>query len=521
MNNTLIRALENPAVYPHPAEAVQRVETHISWVLLTGTHAYKIKKPMDFGFLNFTTLEARRYYCEEEVRLNRRTAPELYECIVSFCGTPESPVIHEGIRDDAFEYGIRMKQFRPDEVLDEVPIDHPDMPRWMDELADTLAALHASASVADGSVSFGDPDEVWAPVQQNFEQISPLLQDDQERRRLENIAAWARDTFERLAPLMAGRKARGFVRECHGDVHLGNVACVDNHIRLFDCIEFNESFRWTDTWCDLAFLLMDLEDRGRDDLASRVLNRYLEQTGDYEGLQLLAFYKSYRAMVRCKIALLTLANPELGPDSRRELEVRYTNYIELAERYMQLPKRFCIAMCGLSGSGKSTVSGELLETMHAIRIRSDVERKRLFGLSPRDNSQAAGKNIYTPEATQRTYDRVAELAGQVLDCGYPVIADATYLRRAERATIEQVAEDRAVPFVLVRCTAPEALIEKWLTERKARGEDPAEADVDVFRKQKTAMEALSEEENRHCLSVDTQDLKAIHVLAERLGVQFG
>ncbi|RMF15818.1 MAG: hypothetical protein D6758_09135 [Gammaproteobacteria bacterium] len=520
MSDTLIRALENPAVYPHPASSVQRIETHISWVLLTGEHAYKIKKPMDFGFLDFTTLEARKYYCEEELRLNRRTAPDLYETLVSFCGSPEAPEIREGIHADAFEYGLRMRQFSPDEVLDEIPLDHPKMPEWLDSLTESLARLHAGAPAAGADVPWGDPEEVFAPVQQNFDQIQPMLRDDSEKARLKTIEEWARDTYARLRPLMAQRKAEGFVRECHGDVHLGNVALMNGEVRLFDCIEFNESFRWTDTWCDLGFLLMDLEDRGRDDLAARVLNHYLEWTGDFEGLQLLAFYKSYRAMVRCKIALLTLANPELGPDSRRELEVRYSNYIELAERYMGLPNRFCIAMCGLSGSGKTTVSSELLETMHAVRIRSDVERKRLFGLEPLAVSADTGQNIYTPEATARTYERVAELSARVLEYGYPVIADATYLRREERARLEDVAEAHAVPFVLVRCTADDSLIEQWLEERKAQGRDAAEADVKVFRKQKAQLEELDEAEQRHCLTVDTTDLEAVRKLARRLGAQF-
>ncbi|AZZ94647.1 hypothetical protein EUZ85_29625 [Hahella sp. KA22] len=522
VSESLIKALQDPAVYGHPVTQFQLVETHISWVILTGPYAYKIKKPMDFGFLNFTDLERRRFYCEEELRLNRRLAPEIYQGLVRITGSEAEPSIDGD--GDVIEYAVKMKQFNPEDLLSKLPNDSDKLPRYLDALSQQLADFHMQESaVADGSCEFGDPEQVFAPVQQNFDQVRPMLSDPAELRQLEYIEGWAQSTYERLRPFLQSRKDKGFVRECHGDVHLGNVTLFEDKVTLFDCIEFNEDFRWTDVYNDLAFLMMDLEDRGMKHLSYRFLNKYLEITGDYVGAELLPFYKSYRAMVRCKVALFTLGAPGLSEEAKAEQVRKYRKYLELAESYMDVPTRFLLITHGVSGTGKSTITSRLLERLSAIRLRSDVERKRLFGFSNLDNTGASGSDqgIYNKDASIKTYTHLADTARALLHCGAAVIIDATFLRYDQRQQMEKVAEEEGVPFAVVDCRVPLDEIERRLNRRKEKNDDPAEADVEVMHKQLTRDEPFQEDELPHVLVVSTDSSEDIHTLTEKLVQRLG
>lgn len=504
MSSDLIAALQNPELYDHEVDGFQIMETHISWVILTGPYAYKIKKPMDFGFLNFTTLDKRRHYCHEELRLNRRLAPALYLDVLPISGTSESPVL--GGDGEAFEYAIKMAQFPQEGLLDQLQAQDKLTNDHIDALADQIAQFHQTIQPVAQDSALGSAAEAFAPMQQNFDQIRPLISDTDLLAQLDQLEAWTQDTYTRLQPVLEQRKAQGFVRECHGDIHLGNVTVYQNQVVLFDCIEFNDEFRWIDIINDIAFLVMDLEDRGLQSMANRALNAWLEATGDFEGLQLLTFYKAYRAMVRAKVALFTMGAPGMSDAAKAELMERYRRYANLAESCMAIPNRFMLIMHGVSGSGKTTVGNGIIEALGVIRIRSDVERKRLFGLAPTDKSHSdIDSGIYTDEATNQTYTRVGEIASQVLSFGYPVLIDATHLKQWQRQALQDSAEANGVPDLIVACEANIETIRRWLTERAEAGNDASEASLQVLDRQLASLEPLTEEEQQHTLVIHTEN----------------
>lgn len=511
MSQTLLNALQNPALFDHPVTGFKLIETHISWVLLTGDYVYKIKKSVNFGFLDYSTLEQREHFCKEELRLNRRLAPSLYIDVVTVRGSESSPSF-EGA-GPVIEYMVKTRQFKQEDLLGNMQRAGTLLPSHIDDLAETLAQFHGKIDRASLDSSWGEPEQVHAPVAQNFEQIRDLLSDPALLAQLEQLELWAHTTFQRLIPQLAQRKTDGFVRECHGDIYLDNVTIVDGEVTLFDCIEFNEAFRWIDVMSDVAFMTMDLEDRGLPSLAQRFVNAYLEHTGDYAGLNLLNYYKAYRAMVRAKVALLGLPQDGASEDARREVMARYQGYADLAERYTEIPKRFGLITHGVSGSGKSTLTLKLVEQLGVIRLRSDVERKRLFGAGKPGDAQA----LYSEQRSQQTYAQLAALAAQILAAGYPVVVDATYLKAQQRQVVQSLIEQQCAPYVIIHCQAPLETIEAWIAERARRGDDPSDATIEVVRQQLESTEPLSEQEAQHCLIVQTDQEDSMERLVETLG----
>jgi len=511
VSQTLLNALQNPALYDHPVSGFTLMETHISWVILTGDFVYKIKKPVNFGFLDYSSLEQRAHYCAEELRLNRRLAPDMYLDVIAIHGSDSAPSLTGD--GPIIEYMVKTRQFRQQDLLGNMQRAGTLAAEHIDSLAATLAGFHQRIDQAPQDAIWGEPDQVHAPVAQNFEQIRPLLSDPADLAQLDELEQWAHTTFQRLIPQLAQRKADGLIRECHGDIYLDNVTLIDGQVTLFDCIEFNDAFRWTDVMSDVAFMAMDLEDRGMPDLSQRFVNAWLEHTGDYAGLIVLNYYKAYRAMVRAKVALLGLGQRDLSEQQRNEVLVRYHGYTALAESYTQIPRRFGLLTHGVSGSGKSTLSVQLVSRLGMIRVRSDVERKRLFG---QDGSGQLDQDLYAPEQGQQTYARLAMLAAQVLAAGYPVVVDATHLLRAQRQLVRQAIEDQGAPCLILHCQAPLDTIEIWLNERQRKGGDPSDADIHVVRHQLEQLEPLDEQEQQITLTVATEQRGNIDQLTEQL-----
>ncbi len=520
MSTELINALQTPELYDHPVDQFQVIETHISWVILTGDYVYKIKKPVNFGFLDFTSLEQRAHFCREELRLNQRLAPALYLDVLPITGNADAPALNGD--GPIIDYAIKLRQFPQENLLDQVLARDALTPAHITELGRLIADFHQQIDTAPPESRFGTPDQVYAPVGQNFDQIRPMLDDPSLLKQLDHLQAWAESTFARLKDTFGHRKAEGFIRECHGDIHLGNITLVDGQVVLFDCIEFNDDFRWTDVACDLAFILMDLQSRGLQHYARQLLGEYLEVTGDYESLEILRFYKAYRAMVRAKIALFTRAAPGMPEEKQKELLESYAKYAELADSYTLLPNRVCFIGQGVCGSGKSTVGRILNEEFGALPLRSDVERKRLFQLPAKAASGSPlDGGIYTPEASARTYQRLEDLARMALMAGYPVFIDATNLAVAHRDRFQQVAEETGVASVLISCQTPEATVRQWVEAREKAGQDASEAGVAVLEKQLTALEPLTDEERTHAIIVDAANAESIAGLVARIRCKLG
>jgi aminoglycoside phosphotransferase family enzyme/predicted kinase len=470
------------------------IETHISWVLLAGELAYKIKKPLDLGFLDFSTLEKRRYCCAEEVRLNRRLAPQIYLDVVPVTGTEGAARI--GGDGPVLDWAVRMRAFPPEATLDrEAGLTGAQI----DAIADVVAHFHAEIEPAPADSPYGSPEAVMYPVRENFHQIRALTSDPDVLGSLDRLAAWSEAEGARLAGHFAARKAAGRVQECHGDLHLGNIAWVEAQPLIFDCIEFNPGLRFIDVVSEVAFLGMDLFSRQRPDLAWRFVNRWLEYTGDYEGLSALPFYQVYRAMVRAKVDFIRAAQGEAVAAGAA------LDYLRLAEWLSRPRHPALLIMHGVSGSGKTHLSQRVLERLGAIRLRSDVERKRLFGLAPLEDSARIPGGIYTEEASRRTFERLAQIAAGLLRQGYVVIADATFLRRPHRQAMIQVAETAGVPWRILSLEAPQAVLtERVRCRAEVRG-DASEATVAVLLRQIEEQEPFDAIETDHVLSFDGSD----------------
>ncbi|TRX72944.1 bifunctional aminoglycoside phosphotransferase/ATP-binding protein [Pseudomonas mangiferae] len=513
MSQALIAALQNPALYPHPVEQFQVIETHISWVLLTGPYAYKFKKPVNFGFLDFTRLEDRRHFCEEEVRLNQRLTENLYLEVLPITGSETEPrLAGDG---PAIEYALKMRQFSQSQLLAEVQARGELTPAHIDALARRIAEFHRETPQVAEDHPLCTPEAIIAPLRQNFEQIRPLLSEKADLLQLDALEAWAESSFLRLRPLLARRAQEGRIRECHGDIHLGNATLIDGDVVLFDCIEFNEPFRFIDIALDAAFLIMDLEDRNLKPLARRFLNAWLEHTGDHAALDLLNLYKAHRALVRAKVNLFRLGQ-ETDPVTRAVILRQYRGYAGLAESYSAIPSRFLAITHGVSSVGKSHVALRLVEALGAIRLRSDVERKRMFGEQRDTDKGQLAAGIYDAQSSEATYGRLHELAGLALRAGYPVVIDATYLRHAHRHAARKVAEATGTPFLILDCQAPEAVIAGWLEQRQAEGTDPSDATLDVIRAQQAGRDGLDEYEQAHSTRIDTHQASSLDTLVERI-----
>lgn len=513
MSQALIAALQNPALFAHPVKEFQVIETHISWVLLTGEYAYKIKKPMNFGFLDFTELSGRAHFCAEELRLNQRLTDDLYLEVLPITGSVEAPQL--GGDGAPIEYALKMRQFPQNQMLSTLQANGELTAAHIDQMARQIAQFHLAAPKVAVEHPLGTPDSVMAPVEQNFEQIRPFLSDKADLVQLDALQAWARSSFDRLHGLFETRKAEGFIRECHGDIHLGNATLIDGKVVIFDCIEFNEPFRLTDVYADTAFLAMDLEDRGLKSLARRFISQYLEITGDYAGLELLNFYKAYRALVRAKVALFSMPADADGVQRATTLR-QYRNYANLAESYSAIPSRLLAITHGVSAVGKSHVAMRMVEAVGAIRLRSDVERKRLFG---EQAEQAAGQlqqGIYADDASQKTYQHLHQLAGTILRAGFPVVIDATYLKQAQRQAAADVASETGVPFLILDCNAPDAVIASWLAQRQADQNDPSDATLEVVAAQQANRDPLTGEELLKAKRVETNESGSLDELVKQI-----
>ena len=499
--NRLVASLREPRRYPHPANRVEVLETHISYVLLAGEYAYKLKKPLDLGFLDYSSLEKRRVACEDELRLNRRTTPGLYLDVVPIGGTPEEPRLGEA---PAFEYAVKMRRFEQDAQLDRVVARRALTAGQLEVLARDLADFHARAAVAGDTPPLGHPEQLLATMEANSSGIEALVEAAGEREVLERLRGWTGRTYARLRDTLTARRAAGRVRECHGDLHLANLVLLEGRIAPFDCIEFSANLRWIDVMGEIAFLVMDLIDHGERALAHRFLDAYLAETGDYEGLAVLPFQLVYRAMVRALVACIRAHQPGLDVHGRTRADAEHLDYLHLAERLSTPGHPALVLMHGLSASGKSCTASRLVELAGAIRVRSDVERKRLHGLAWNAATRSGlDAGLYGPEETRRTYARLAELAGVILDAGYIAVLDATFLRREQRESLERLAALRRVPFLLISCTADEATLRRRIEARSASGADPSEATLEVLARQIATQEPLTGAERHQTAVVDT------------------
>jgi len=490
--NPVAEALRRPEAYPHPVETgtgIQVVETHISWIFLTGAYAYKLKKPVDLGFLDFSTLAQRHHCCLEELRLNRRLCPDLYlDVLPVTAGNGNCRIGGEGAVVDYVDRLLR---------------DHALTIDRIGEIATIVAAFHQAAHHADPDSPFGAPDVLLEPMIENLDITEQIVHSPGETAAMETIRRWTLGEHSRLSGFLRQRKASGFIRECHGDMHTGNMVIWNGRIVIFDCIEFNSKLSTIDVISDASFLFMDLEHSGQTALAWHFLNAWLAGTGDYAGLALLRLYCTYRAMVRAKVTAIRFSQEN---DSGKQASIldEHRSYLTLAQGYVHHALPVLVLMHGVSGCGKSVLASKLADTGGFVHLRSDIERKRLFGIAPEGKSAIAGIDIYTPLSTERTYGTLLDAAGSALSGGFTVIVDATFLRSEQRRPFIELAEKMNCRCRILCLHAPvETLIER-VRDRLLKGADPSEADPAVVEAQLRTVEAPAGNEKALCIGVDTQ-----------------
>jgi len=481
-------------------------ETHISWVILKGEYAYKIKKPVNFGFLNFSSLELRRHFCEEELRLNRRFSPELYLAVVPITRDEQGARL-EG-SGPTIDYAVKMRRFDEKQLLDNIAVRGELSHSLLRALARELAQLHSSLPTCHPDPASGEPGTPAAlhkAVEQNFQQIRNYPLPKAQLRRLEEVRQWSVQRYDELQPVLTQRVLDGWVIDGHGDAHLGNIALVDGTVRLFDCIEFNASFRIMDSVAEIAFLTMDLDARGYHHESHRLLTDYLEYRGDYAGLAPLDLYRSYFAMVRAKVSLLR-ESPQRTTITTADGYREFLRYLQLAQRYIEPNQCFLAITHGVSGTGKSTIAGALVAASGAVRIRSDVERKRLAGLLPEQRSEPQDEAVlYGSAMSRKTFTRLEVLAELAIKAGFPVIIDATFLHRHVRDSFHTLAHKLSVPFIIIDCLAQPGQLRQRLVERERQGQDASEAGVAVMEQQLGIDQALAGEELDYRLEADSSE----------------
>jgi len=501
-DNALIQGLLKPDIYCHETHSIRLLETHCAWVVLTGLYAYKIKKPVNFGFLDFSTLEKRKFYCEEELRLNRRFAPDIYLEVVTITGTRACPQINGD--GQALEYAVRMRQFPDNGLLSQLAARKELETGHIDQLIDNISDFHRHADKAGADDQFGNPEKIHHWVRENFQHIQPLLTSMNEKADVEQLQQWSEKQYMRLTTVLQQRKQSGAVRECHGDLHLGNITLIDGRVTPFDCIEFNPELRWIDVISEIAFVLMDLDERGLPRYSHRFLNGYLQQTGDYAGLVVLPYYQVYRAMVRAKVAKLRCQQTPSAATDHVHAEAEYRQYLQLALRYTARARAVMVIMRGLSGSGKSTVARDLCEQTGMIQLRSDVERKRQAGLAATATSHSGIDNgLYSSDKTTETYRQLGILAKSVLEAGYSALIDATFLKREHRDHFRAQAAASGTAFLIIECAAPDSELERRILTRQASQQDASEATLEVLHAQQALDEPLSDAEQPYLLRADT------------------
>ncbi|MEG5001913.1 bifunctional aminoglycoside phosphotransferase/ATP-binding protein [Microcoleus sp. B4-D4] len=504
----LIQQMLQPGFYPHSVtEPVQLIQTHASFVLLTGDYTYKIKKPVNFGFMDYSTLEKRQHFCTQELLMNRRTAPEIYLEVLSivqrgdlFKFVSDSAEITPA--EVAVEYALKMREFPQNSLFLSLLERGQLTEQLMAELGREVAKFHSTAITNSYIRTFGEVSQIRTAIDNNYLISQKYIGGPQTQTQYQETKDYTDAFFAKNPELFERRIANNKIRECHGDLHLRNIALWQDKILLFDCIEFNEPFRFVDVMYDVAFTVMDLESRGRRDLGNVFLNTYIEQTGDWEGLQVLPLYLSRQAYVRAKVTSLMLDDASVSTAQKAEISQTAANYYKQAWQYTKPRRGKLTLMSGLSGSGKSTVARYLAARTGAIQIRSDAVRKHLGGISL---NERGGQDLYSDEMTVQTYGRLLELGIILAERGWDVILDAKFDRQKLRTDAINLAQSHGLSWQIIYCTAPIAVLRERLQQRRG---DIADATAELLNSQQAEAEAFTEIEQISVNIIDTaQDLE--------------
>jgi len=465
MDEWALKSLLKPEVYPEPTSSVRLLQTHVSFLFITDNFVYKIKKPVDFGFLNFTTIDRRRFYCNEEVRLNRRLCPDTYLGVVAlresssgatFCGD-----------GNIIDYAVKMKRLPDERMLDRMLAEGRVTEDDIRKIARAIAGFHLAAERGGGIAEYGSVAAIRRNWEENFQQAGIFIGISIVETDLEIIRKYVSTFISENEAIFAERVNLGFIRDCDGDIHLENI-CLTDPVCIFDCIEFNDRFRYTDTAADIAFFLMDLDFHGKGPFSAPFLDEYCTVTGDMGVSQLLGFYMIYRSFVRGKVESMKLTDPDIPDGERSNAGEKSARYFRLARGYIlrkRLPKTLIIT-CGLMGSGKSAIASALVFELGMDSVSSDAVRKEMTktptGIRRKDGY---GTGIYSPSVNDSVYGELLSRSEQALKGGRSIIVDATFRRMEDRARFASLADDNGASFYIVHTVCAEAIAKNRLDAR--------------------------------------------------------
>ena len=498
----IIEFFLDPASYAHRVERVEHVQTHVSHLFFAGDLVYKVKKPVDMGFLDFSTLEKRRAAAIAELELNRRVTPDVYLDVAAVHRDD-----HGRLRFNApttvEEVAVVMKRLPDEQRLSRLIDSGAASPAMMGALGRLIADFHRRAETSSEIAHYGSLEVIRHNWDENFEQTEPFIGRTLTRGTWEKTKEEIERFMRVYAHLFERRVEGGWIRDCHGDLQTDDtfIDLATDAARVLDCIEFNERFRYSDTLADIAFLSMDLRYRGREDLAKAFLNAYYDSSPDEPIPSLLRFYESYRAYVRGKVRGFVIDQPGPGAEEKRAATDEARRFLELSLAYALKLRPRLVLFTGLMGSGKTRQSARLARRAGVRILHSDVVRKRLAGLDPKEEHKVPfGTGIYSGEWTERTYEALIEEARRELALGNSVVLDASWSKSVHRALAREAAAEREALFAIVECTAPDHVLEQRLSKPTRTVTDGR---IELLDDQRAAYEKPGADEAEVAVRVDT------------------
>jgi len=495
----LVQALLEPEAYPEPTQRIELVQTQMSFVFLTDNYVYKVKKAVNLGYLDYTTLEKRHFYCQREVELNRRLCPEVYLGVVPITRDKES--IFVAGKGEVIEYAVKMRRLPKEAMMDVLLASNKVSPEMLTTVAQKLAAFHQKAETNTSISVFGDINAITQNTEENFTQTNKYIGKTISQDKYQHIKGYTDSFIKKNTPLFRRRIKEGRIRDCHGDLHAAHI-CFTNGICIYDCIEFNDRFRYCDVASEIAFLAMDLDHYGRADLSRSLVNAYVDGSRDAELGKLLNFYKCYRAYVRGKVEGFKLDDPYIAPAEKRQALEIASSYFDLADSYIR-SKPVLFITTGLVGTGKTFLAQALAKRLGLVVISSDVTRKKLASIPITEHRfEEFDSGIYSPEFSRKTYDKMFSEAKLVLDDRGSVILDASFIKAEERLKAKELAREIGADFFIIECTLDEESIKQRLVQRPEEG-SISDGRWEIYPPQKRAFEPVVEVPPQKHAIIDT------------------
>ncbi len=495
----LVEALLEPKAYPETPGKIELVQTQMSFVFLTDDYVYKVKKAVNLGYLDYTTQEKRQFYCQREVELNRRLCPEVYLGVVPIT-RDRGTILIEG-RGEIIEHAVKMRRLPQQAMMDVLLANNQLTPKMITSVAQKLAEFHQKAETNANISAFGEIDIITQNTEENFTQTERYIGSTISSQKYQHIKDYTDSFIEQNTPLFGKRTKNGRIRDCHGDLHAAHI-CFSNDICIYDCIEFNDRFRYCDVASEVAFLAMDLDHYGRADLSHSFVDAYVAQSQDRGLLELLNFYKCYRAYVRGKVESFKFDDLYIAPAEKRQTLEIASSYFDLAHAYTR-SRPILFITTGLVGTGKTVLAQALAKRLGLAVISSDVTRKQLASIPITEHHfEEFDTGIYSPEFSRKTYDKMFSETKQVLGDGGSVIIDASFIKVGERLKAKELTEEMSADFFIIECTLDEEGIKQRLAQRLEQ-ETISDGRWEIYAPQKRAFDPVVEVPPQNHVIIDT------------------